>query len=383
MTAGSRTASGPRAREAVGPPWSSVAIVHDYLNQPGGAERVVLEMASMWPDAPIYTSLYRPKSTFPEFQARDIRTSFLDRLPVDARFRTLLPLYPAAFHSFGVLDYDLVVSSSSGWAHGVRTAPESVHIVYCYAPARWLYTQEAYLPSSVKQRIVAPLVEPLRRWDLRAAHRTDGYIVIAENVRRRVRAAYGIETEVVYPPVNTERFRVTPRGERLLAVARLLPYKRIDLVVRAATRLGMGLDVVGVGPSLEELRALAGPTVTFHGRLPDEAITELFESCFALCSPGQEDFGITPIEALAAGKPVVAYAAGGALETLEDGRTAAFFREPTVEQVVEAIHRVARLDTPPEDLAAAARRFSRVAFHPNLEAAIERLASRRFVGVAA
>jgi glycosyltransferase involved in cell wall biosynthesis len=354
-----------------------VAIVHDYLNQPGGAERVVLEMASIWPDAPLFTSLYRAESTFPGFQGHDIRTSFLDRLPVDGRFRALLPLYPAAFSSFGVLDHELVISSSSGWAHGVRTSPESVHVVYCYAPARWLYTPDRYHSSSLKQRLVSPIVSPLRRWDIGAARRADGYIVIAENVRRRVIAAYGIDAEVVHPPVDTHRFRLRPRGDRLLVVARLLPYKRIDLIIQAANQLGIGLDVVGVGPSLEELRAIAGPSVTFHGRLPDDVITQLFEGCLAFCSAGQEDFGLAPIEALAAGKPVVAFAAGGALETLEDGRTAAFFHQSTVQDVLSAIRRVQELDTSPEDLAEDARRFSRSAFHTNLEAAIDRLAERR------
>jgi glycosyltransferase involved in cell wall biosynthesis len=363
--------------------WESVAIVHDYLNQPGGAERVVLEMASMWPDAPLYTSLYRPESTFPEFQGYDVRTSFLDRLPVDGGFRALLPLYPAAFTSFGMLDEELVISSSSGWAHGVRTSPESVHVVYCYAPARWLYTPDRYLPSSLKQRLLSPVVSPLRRWDMGAARRADGYSVIAENVRRRVRAAYGIDAQVVYPPVDTERFTLRPPGDRLLVVARLLPYKRIDLVIEAANRLGVGLDVVGVGPSYDELRAIAGPSVAFHGRLPDDAITELFETCLAFCSAGQEDFGLAPVESLAAGKPVVAFAAGGALETLEDGRTAAFFHEPTVDGVLSAIRRVQELDTSPEELAEAADRFSRGSFRASLIAAVDAVAQTRDARVAA
>src|SRR5918912_1862440 len=159
---------------------------------------------------------------------------------------------------------------SSGWAHGVQTSPESLHVVYCYAPARWLYTPDRYLPSSIKQRLLSPVVTPLRRWDMGAARRADGYIVIAENVRRRVRAAYGIDAQVVYPPVDTDRFRLRPPGDRLLVVARLLPYKRIDLIIQAANRLGIGLDVVGVGPSYDELRAIAGTSVEFHGRLPDD-----------------------------------------------------------------------------------------------------------------
>ncbi|MEA2311531.1 MAG: hypothetical protein QOE28_1499 [Solirubrobacteraceae bacterium] len=353
-----------------------VAIVHDYLNQPGGAERVVLEMGRIWPEAPIYTSLYRPGSTWPEFRRHEIRTSPLDRIPIDRHFRALLPLYPAAFRAIGTLEEDLVVSSSSGWAHSVRTSPSSLHVVYCYSPARWLYS-DGYVQSGARRRALSPVVAALRRWDRGAARRADGYITIAENVRRRATAAYGVDSQVVYPPVDVERFQPRPRGERLLVVSRLLPYKRVHLVVEAATRAGLALDVVGVGPALPALRAAAGPTVTFHGKLEDSAVTELFEACSAVCFPGEEDFGIVPVEANAAGKPVVAYAGGGALETLEEGRTGVFFREPTADAVLEAIRRLDRLETTPEELAESARRFSAAAFRGNLQRAIDRIRDDR------
>jgi glycosyltransferase involved in cell wall biosynthesis len=353
----------------------SVAIVHDYLNQPGGAERVVVEMARKWPGAPVYTSLYRPDSTWPEFRELDVRTSALDRVPVDRRFRALLPLYPAAFRSLGTLSQDLVVSSSSGWAHSVRTSPGSLHVVYCYAPARWLYSDGYSRPAA--RRALAPVTGALRRWDRRAAGRADGYVTIAENVRRRVLDAYGIDSEVVYPPVSLDRFSPAPRGERLLVVSRLLPYKRVDLVVEAATRAKLPLDVVGVGPALASLREMAGPTVTFHGKLPDADVTELIEGCRAVCFPGREDFGIVPVEANAAGKPVVAYAAGGALETLRDGYSGVFFKDQTAQSVLDAIRRADDLETSPEQLAESAARFSADAFRENLGAAIERIAERR------
>ena len=184
---------------------ANVAIAHDYLNQRGGAERVVLEMAEIWPEAPIYTSLYRAESTFPEFRKHDIRRSFLDRLPVDRGFRTLLPLYPLAFSSFGKLDADLVVSSSSGWAHMVRTTAASFHVVYCYTPARWLYGGE-HLDASRGHQAVRPVIGVLRALDRRAAHRADLYIAISEAVRLRIRQRYGIEAPVVYPPVDVDRF---------------------------------------------------------------------------------------------------------------------------------------------------------------------------------
>jgi glycosyltransferase involved in cell wall biosynthesis len=345
-----------------------VAIVHDYLNQPGGAERVVLALSRMWPDAPIYTSLYRADSTFPAFGATDIRSSPLDVLPVDKAFRNLFPLYPAAFRSFGVLDQDLVISSSSGWAHMVRTAPHSFHAVYCHAPARWLY--EAEHLNDTRSRSLSPFVAMLRGWDRFAARHAQLYIANSAEVSRRIRRYYGIDAPVVHPPVGVERFRARPRGERLLVVSRLLPYKRIDAIVDTATRAGIGLDVVGSGPALDDLCRRAGPTVKFHGRLVDHEIVQMMENCRALCLPGKEDFGITPIEANAAGKPVVAFAAGGALETLEEGLTGAFFRRHDHEDVLAAIRRADAIDATPDQISATTRRFSAYAFEVKLRAVL-------------
>ncbi|MEA2372971.1 MAG: hypothetical protein QOH12_3365 [Solirubrobacteraceae bacterium] len=351
---------------------AKIAIAHDYLNQRGGAERVVLEMAEIWPDAPIYTSLYRPDSTFPEFRSHDIRCSFLDRLPVDRRFRALLPLFPVAFSRFGALDADVVLSSSSGWAHMVRSTPASFHVVYCYTPARWLWGEEYLGTSSVKQAAFRPVRGALRALDRSAARRADLYIAISETIRERIRATYGIDARVVSPPVNVERFTARPRGERLLVVSRLLKYKRVEIAVAAATRLGIDLDVVGVGPALGELRSISGPTVAFHGKLDDADVVDLMESCRALCFPGTEDFGITPVEAQAAGKPVVAFAAGGALETVVDGFSGTFFDRPTVESFIAALERCDRIETAPADIARAAARFAPAVFRAALAAEIDR-----------
>ena len=341
----------------------SVALVHDYLNQRGGAERVVLAMTDIWPDAPIYTSLYRPESTFTEFRRRHVRTSWLQKLPVDASFRALLPLYPAAMRDLGPVDADVVISSSSGWAHAVRTAPGSTHIVYCHSPARWLYRGQEYFQRRSPHELA---LSPLRRWDRRAAHRPDRYIANAHNVADRIRSVYGLDAAVVHPPVDTDRFTPRPRGDRLLVVSRLLGYKRIDLVVQAAREMGIGLDVVGAGPELERLRALAGPHTTFHGEVDDDAVVELMEQCYAFCFPGHEDFGIAPVEANAAGKPVVAFAAGGALESMRAGVTASFFRRQSVDSLVEAIRNIEFMDASPETIADHAERFSRDAFGRNL-----------------
>ncbi len=346
----------------------TVAIVHDYLNQPGGAERVVLAMAGIWPDAPIYTSLYRVDSTFPGFGATEVRTSPLDLIPVDRAFRTLFALYPAAFRSFGMLEQDVVISSSSGWAHSVRTAPWTFHAVYCYTPARWLYGGD-HLGGA--ERALRPLVGAWRNWDRTAAGRADLYIAISHEVRKRILKTYGVDAPVVYPPVDVARFRASERGQRLLVVSRLLPYKRVDAIVDVASMAGIGLDVVGTGPSLEDLQRRAGPTVKFHGRLPDGEVTELMEGCRAFVLAGKEDFGITPVEANAAGKPVIAFAAGGALETVQEGINGAFFKRHDPDDVLDAIRRADMIASSPQAIADTARKFSNSAFEIQLREVLQ------------
>jgi glycosyltransferase involved in cell wall biosynthesis len=350
-----------------------VTIVHDYLNQRGGAEKVVLELAEMWPAAPIYTSLYRPESTFPEFRSHDVRTTWLDRVPVDAGFRNLFPLYPAAFRSLGQLSGDVVIASSSGWAHMARVAPEALHVVYCYTPARWLYRSynlASYGHRTIREAALRPGIGALRELDRRAANRADLYIAISHEVAERIRVAYGIDAAVVYPPVNTDRLTPRPRGERLLVITRLMPYKRVDLVVRGAMQLGIGLDVVGEGPVFDELRGIAGPNVAFHGSASDATVIELLESCAAVCVAGEEDFGMVAVEAQAAGKPVVAFGRGGALETVEDGVTGVLFGDQSVGSFVAAVKACQKLATSPELIAARAERFSIGAFRTNLVGAI-------------
>jgi glycosyltransferase involved in cell wall biosynthesis len=213
----------------------------------------------------------------------------------------------------------------------------------------------------------------LQKWDRAAARRAHIYVANSENIRKKIRSVYGIEAEVVHPPVETERFAPRPRGERLLVVSRLLPYKRVDLAVAAASGLGLPLDVVGTGPALAELRAAAGPSVAFHERAGDGDIVAMMESCRALVVPGTEDFGIVAVEAQAAGKPVVAFAAGGALETVVDGETGVFFREHSVEAVSDAVRRADELATSPEEIAAHAERFSREAFRERLLRVVARV----------
>jgi glycosyltransferase involved in cell wall biosynthesis len=346
-----------------------VAIVHDYLNQRGGAERVVLELSDMWPSAPIYTSLYRAGSTFPEFQNRDVRPTLLHHLPVDRGFRNLFPLYPAAFRMLGQIDADVVLASSSGWAHMARTNPHALHAVYCYTPARWLYGAE-YMKrrngGARRHALLRAALGAFRRVDRRSAWRADLYMAISEHVRRRIRNVYGIDAALVPPPVDVERFRPTPRGERLLVVSRLLPYKHVGLLIRAATRAGIGLDVVGDGPLLSSLREAAGPNVTFHGGVEERVLVELMEGCRAVCVAAEEDFGLVAVEAQAAGKPVIAFGRGGSLETVDDGVTGILFRDHNEESVIAAFAACDRLHTAPEQIAQRARRFSRAVFRTRL-----------------
>ncbi len=360
-------ASGAAEIQLVGSP--DIKLVHDYLNQRGGAERVVLDLADLWPHAPIYTSLFRPESTHAEFTGRDIRTTFLDRLPVDEGFRNLLPLYPAAFRSMGELDADVVIASSSGWGHLARTTPRTLHVVYCHTPARWLYGG-LHLSSdadSLRERALASIGPALRRIDLKAARRADVYIANSEVVRARIRATYGIDSTVIYPPIDVHRFTPRPRGERLLVISRLLPYKRVDLVIKTADKLGLGLDIVGSGPQLAELQAMAGPNVTFHGGLGDEGLTELIENCRAVCVMGEEDFGMVAVEAQAAGKPVVALGRGGSLESVVEGWSGAFFTENSVDAVAAAIRATEAIETSPEAIAERVReKFSKEAFAAKL-----------------
>jgi glycosyltransferase involved in cell wall biosynthesis len=347
-----------------------VALAHDYLNQRGGAERVALEFADLFPRAPLYTSLFRPASTFPGFADVDVRPSPLDRLPVDRSFRNLAPLYPVAFRAFAPVVADLLLSSSSAFAHHIRAAPGTFHAVYCHTPARWMYGGEYLGASSRRQRLLRPALAPLRRADRAAARAADLYIANSENVRGRIRATYGHDAAVVPPPVAVERYAPTPRGERLLMVSRALPYKRLDVVVRAASQAGIGLDVVGVGPHLPVLKAIAGPHVTFHGTVDDAELTRLMQGCRAYVLPGEEDFGMTPVEAQAAGKPVVAFAAGGALETVEDGLTGVFFERHEPAAVLDALRRCDSVRTAPGVIAQRAARFSRERFRERLLAVL-------------
>lgn len=352
-----------------------VAIVHDYLTQYGGAERVVLSLARRFPDAPIFTSVYDPDGTYPEFRRLDVRTTWLQRLPHRGRaVRALLPLYPGAFERMRLRGYDLVISSSSGWAHGVD-AGDAHHAVYCYTPARWLYLTDRYLDGRAARLALGPLLGRLRDWDERAARRPDRYVAISGAVAERIERVYGRRPNaVVHPPVQVERLLGTGAsstpGDHYLLLARALPYKRIDLAVDACTRSGRRLVVVGDGPLHDQLVARSGPTVEFRRRVDDGELAHLLARCRGLIQAGEEDFGLAPLEANAAGRPAVAYRAGGATETVVDGTTGVLFDEPSVDGLLGAMERLERTSFDADVLRRHAATFGEDRFHAELDEAL-------------
>jgi glycosyltransferase involved in cell wall biosynthesis len=308
-----------------------VALVHDFLLDLRGAERVFLAMCDLWPDADIYTAVYDADGTEGRFEGRRVHTSFLQRLRPTARtFRALLPLYPAAIESFDMSEYDLVVSSSSAWAHAVICDVDTVHVCYCYNPFRYAWNDRdrtlAQRSDPVTRAALRHLFRRWRQWDWIAAQRVDRYLAISPTTQRRIQSYWGRESTVVYPPVDTHRFApVESPGSSYLVLSELMRHKRIDVAVEAFNQLRLPLTIAGDGPDARRLRRMAGPNIRFLGRVSDEEAAHLFATCRALVMPSVEEFGIVPVEAQAAGRPVLAAQAGGACETVVDGVTGRFW----------------------------------------------------------
>lgn len=327
-----------------------VALVHDYLTQYGGAERVLETLHEMFPGAPVYTSFLDLDSLPAQFRGWQIQTSQFQRLPRSERYhRALLPLYPVAFRSFtkALRSFDLVIADSSAWSHGVQVGRDATLVCYCHSPARFLYRDTSYLSPARLPPIAAPITPPLfaalRRHDRNAARRVDRYIANSQNVQGRIKAVYGRDAAVIYPPVDTARF--VPRGSErdpeswYLVVSRLVPHKRVELAIDACNVLGRPLKVIGSGRSFDELRRRAGSTIEFLGALSDADVIDHLQRCQALILPAAEDLGMTAIEVQAAGRPVIAFGEGGARETVVDGTTGLLFHEPTTASLVETIER--------------------------------------------
>jgi glycosyltransferase involved in cell wall biosynthesis len=320
-------------------------LVHDYLNQQGGAEKVAEVFCRMFPSAPLYTSVYDEHAMGDFWRGVDVRTSFMQKLGSRIGVaKALLPLYPAAFESFDLAGFDLVLSSSSTFAKGVITRPETCHVCYCYTPSRfaWMYhdyTGRQRLPFAARA-VLPAVVGPLRVWDFAAAQRPDHIIGISHTVAKRIQKFYRREATVVEPPVNAADFAPSSeQGDFFLVVARLAAYKRIDIAVDACTRIEAPLLVVGDGPARAALQRRAGPSITFVGRAPDLEVRRLLSRCRAVLWPGEEDFGLVPVEAQASGRPVIAYNAGGAAETVIDGETGVLFSPQSDDGLIAAIRR--------------------------------------------
>jgi glycosyltransferase involved in cell wall biosynthesis len=336
-----------------------VALVHDYLTEMGGAERVVLALTRIFPEAPLYTSVYDPR-TCAEFVDHHVRTTFMQRLTRrKVVTKSLFPLFPAAFRRLDLSGFDVVISSSSGFAHHVRVPKETLHICYCHNPPRFLWQPGDYFRGRrLTELLLRPALMRLRRLDLDAAQRVVAYVANSEVVAGRIRETYGRRAEVIHPPIDTARYEVTSeRSGHFLVVSRLLAYKRIDLALEAATSAGLPLDVIGDGPERRRLERMAGPSVKFLGRRSDDFVRNALARCTALVLPAAEDFGLTPIEVQASGRPPIAFAGGGALETVRDGDTGFLFCDQTPEALAETMRRATAHEIDPQHLRAAANRF--------------------------
>jgi glycosyltransferase involved in cell wall biosynthesis len=352
-----------------------VALVHDWLTGMRGGERVLESLLGLFPSAELFTLVHVPGSVAPVIEARPIRTSFIQRLPgAPRRFRQYLPLFPLAVRRFDLRGYDLVLATSHCVAAGARAPAAAAHVVYCFTPMRYAWTFEgAYVGRvpPVGRGALRVALAGLRRWD-RAAGRRAGHLgCISRHVAARIRRAWGRDARVIYPPVRTAYFRPVEAGaigDAYLCVSALTPYKRVDVAVDACTRLARRLDVIGTGPELSRLRRRAGPTVRFHGWQPDETVRHAVARCRAFLFPGEEEFGIAPLEATAAGRPVIAYGRGALAETVVDGLSGLFFREQTADALSEALERSEVTGWDPEKIRAHALRFGEDAFHGEMTA---------------
>jgi glycosyltransferase involved in cell wall biosynthesis len=352
-----------------------VALIHDFLLDLRGAERVFLALCGIYPDAPIFTPVYDEKGTEGRFAHREIRTSFLQKLrPTERTFRGLLPFYPSAIESFDLSGYDLIVSSSSAWAHAVIYDESAVHVSYCHNPFRYVWNdRDATLAQRdpITRAALRMLFRRWRQWDWIAAQRVNRYVTNSRTTQARIRAYFGRESTVVHPPVDTTRFAAGTPGEHYLVLSELMPHKRIDMAVQAFNQLKRPLLVVGDGPDMRRLRRLAGPTVAFAGRVSDEEAARLLQGCRALVVTAAEEFGIAAVEAQAAGRPAIAPSRGGALETVRDGVTGRLW-DGGVAELVRAIESFDVDAVDQEACVANARRFDTTVFSKAFPREVER-----------
>lgn len=361
-----------------------VVLVHDYLNQYGGAERVLEAFCQLFPKAPIYTLLYDARKTGYAFSQRRIQTSFLQKIPwLKSHHRPFLMLMPMAIEQFDLSQYDLVLSDSASYAKGVITRPETLHICYCHTPIRYAwddshkYIEEFGYPRLVK-KIVPFFMNYIRLWDEQAALRVDEFITNSRFVSQRIKKYYHRDSAVIHPPVRTGLFNLTDHlDDYFLMVGRFLPYKRFDLAIEAFNQLGLPLKIIGDGPEKKNLLRKAGRNIEFAGLVSDSRLRDYYAHCQALIFPQEEDFGIVAVEAMAAGRPVIAYRAGGALETVQAGVTGLFFDKQTAESLMEVLRDFNSADFKPSVIRQHALEFDEEKFKAKIKDFIEQVRKAR------
>jgi glycosyltransferase involved in cell wall biosynthesis len=362
--------------QATWPAGARVALVHDFLVDVRGAERVFLALCDMFPEADLFTAVYDEHGTEGRFSGRRIHTSFLQTLrPTSRTFRALLPLYPSAMESLDLRGYDLVLSSSSAWAHGVIPGEDAVHVCYCHNPFRYAWNaREDTLAGHgpVGRAALGMIFQRWRQWDWIAAQRVDAYVANSETTRRRVARYFGRDATVLHPPVETGRFAPGAAGDAYVVLSELMPHKRIEVAVRAFDELRRPLVVVGNGPDYRRLRRMAGPTVSFTGRVSDARAASILAGARALVVTATEEFGIAAVEAQAAGRPVIALADGGVCETVLEGETGTFYTRPEPGALAAAVRRFDPDAVDPAACVANAARFDVDHFRHGLRAVVER-----------
>ncbi len=358
-------------------PTDRVALVHDWLTGMRGGEKVLEVLCELFPQATLHTLIHNEGSVSPLIEGMKIRTSFLQRAPLKRdHYRNYLPLFPRAIESFDFSGYDLIVSSSHAVAKGAKPDDRALHICYCHTPMRyvWELYNEYFGPGRAGPltRFAMKRFAPgLRAWDVNTSDRVHHFIANSENVAGRIRQTYGRNADVIHAPVDTAQFPLSPgQGEYYLIVSALVPYKRIDLAIGLFNRLKKRLVIVGKGPESARLQAIAGPTIEFLGWQSPQELVALYAGCRALVFPGVEDFGIVPLEAMSSGKPVIAYAAGGALETVVDGETGVLFSRQTAEDLENALRAAEKTEFDPAGIRAHAMKFDRVIFRQKISAYI-------------
>lgn len=356
---------------------TSLALAHDYLLTMRGAERTFAEMAACWPEAPVYTLLYDGAEMEGRFAGRDVRTSGLQRLGANQRtFRYLLPFYPGATERLPVADYDVLVSSSSAFAHGLRPGPGAIHVCYCHSPFRyaWFEQERALEETPAPGRpLMRRTLKRIRAWDLEAAGRVTRYVANARITQERIEQLYGVESEIVHPPVEVERFSIGRPENFLLFVGQIVPHKRVEVALKAAELAGRPIKIVGEGPDLPRLRELYDrPGVEFLGNVSDSRLTDLYSRCIALVVPNIEEFGIAAVEAQAAGRPVVAVKRGGVRETVVDGVSGALVDGEDAAALAAPLYDLDFDRFDPRAIRANAERFSAASFRRNFTGLVDR-----------